>query len=199
MTYRERREARAQKLQEWAEKRDEKAAALIARNEPYRGDWAFATQPGHIPERARVIARSEKAWEHTKKADNMAGRAAGILEQAEHAIYSDDTDAVERLEERIADLEAKRARIVSINAHLRKHTKGGVLQPGATDGLDLTPAEEADLLYAARLNGRIGFPPYVLSNLSGNLKRQRDRLPGLRRLAEQRELVRVALAAEAAD
>lgn len=43
------------------------------------------------------------------------------------------------------------------------------------------------------------FPPYALTNLSGNIKRQRDRLPGLRQLAEQRELVRLTLAPEEAD
>lgn len=46
MTYRERREAKAARLQGWAEKREDKARALIAQDAHYRGDHAFTTQPG---------------------------------------------------------------------------------------------------------------------------------------------------------
>lgn len=66
---------RADRLEEWADKRQAKANALHARNEPYRGDIAFNTQPGYIPERARVIARTEKAFEHQAVADGFQERA----------------------------------------------------------------------------------------------------------------------------
>lgn len=54
MTYRERREARAERLRGWAEKREKAAEATFKSHEIFRGDHAFNTQPGHIPERARV-------------------------------------------------------------------------------------------------------------------------------------------------
>ena len=66
---------RAERYEGWAAGRRQKAGALEARNAPYRGDIAFATQPGHIPERARVIARTDKALEHSQKADEFADRA----------------------------------------------------------------------------------------------------------------------------
>ena len=49
----------------WGEKRAEKATGLrAARPDSVRHDWAFITQPGHIPERARMNARDERAMEH---------------------------------------------------------------------------------------------------------------------------------------
>lgn len=71
-------ERKAAKYEEWADKRREKASALMQRNEPYRGDIAFNTQPGHIPERARVIARTEKAWEHSSIANEFEQKAESL-------------------------------------------------------------------------------------------------------------------------
>ena len=180
-TYRERREARAERLREWAAKRDAKAAELHARNEPYRGDIAFNTQPGHIPERARAIARTEKAWEHSTKAAEMARKADSIEAAAERAIYSDDPDAVEQLEARLADLEAERDRIKAYNASCRKAAKAG----GLGDLSLLDEAQQAKLVSIAKhaafqLGAGNALPSYALSNLSGNIKRNRDRLNELR-------------------
>jgi len=78
-TYRqEAAERKADKYDEWAQKRREKAAALDKLNAPFRGDIAFNTQPGHIPERARVIKRTEKIWEHTSTANRMSARADAL-------------------------------------------------------------------------------------------------------------------------
>ena len=112
-TYRERREAKADRLREWAAKREAKAKALRASTpDSLRHDWAFATQPGHIPERARMIARDDRAYENHQKGTEMASRAAGIEDKLEHAIYSDDPDAIQALQARIDKLEAERERMV---------------------------------------------------------------------------------------
>ena len=78
MTYRERREARADRLRGWADKRREKANALAATAAPYRGDTAFWTQPGSVPERTRLYAHMDRAAEHTEKAASMEARADSI-------------------------------------------------------------------------------------------------------------------------
>lgn len=181
MTYRERREARADRLRGWAEKREEKAAALHARNEPFRGDHAFNTQPGHIPERARVIARTERAWEHAEKARSMAGRADEIDRQAANAIYSDDPDAAEQLAAKIARLEAERDRWKAYNAACRK-AKGCTVE--ALDLLD--DRQRADLAQTAKtcaaFMGKFGEAPrYHVTNLTGNIGRLRKRLEGMTR------------------
>lgn len=179
-TYRERREARAERLRQWAEQRQARASATLAADaaQPYAHDIAFLTQPGHIPERARMIAREDRAFESLAKAQSMAARADGIEAQAERAIYSDDPDAPERLRARIADLEAERDRIKTYNATCRA---------GRPDPTVLDDRQRADLLslarYAAFQLGKNGaMPAYALSNLAGNIARQRDRLA--RMLAE---------------
>lgn len=54
------------------------SAALSARNT----DWAFASQPGHIPARAREIARTDRAMEMLAKADAMNAKAAQLSRMA---------------------------------------------------------------------------------------------------------------------
>lgn len=121
MTYRERRAAKADRLRGWAEKRVTDAEAALARDaEKYRGDVAFNTQPGHIPERARVIARTERAFESLSKARGMASRAAGIDDQLARAIYDDDPDALARLTEKMNGLIARRDAMTVRNAEYRK-------------------------------------------------------------------------------
>lgn len=188
MTYRERRAARVENLRLWAERREQRAAADYAVGDPYRGDIAFATQPGHIPERARVIRATERAFESMEKAENMRERADSIERQAAHAIYSDDPDAPERLREKIAALEASRERIVAYNKSARAAAKRGE----ATGDLSiLSESEKRDLLASLRFEymRRPGAPfaPFVLSNLSGNIKRHRDRLAAIEARAKRSE------------
>ncbi len=179
MTYRERREAKAERLRGWAEKRAEKADSLRAATpDSIRHDWAFITQPGHIPERARMNRRDERAMEHGAKAREMASRAAGIDAQADGAIYSDDPDAVEQLEARIAELEAERDRVKRYNATARK---------GEPDYSILSEDLRGTLMQMARagqVNDDRAIPKYHLANLSGNINRQRKRLEGLRAAAD---------------
>lgn len=168
MTYRERREARAERLRGWADKRVTTATAVLdADFKTYRGDIAFNTQPGHIPLRARVIARDDRAFESLAKAKSMQSRAGGIESQLESSIYSDDPDAIERLQERIATLEAKRDKIKATNAAYRKEHWGELR--------DMT---------AYQRDQAMPYAGYELTNLSGNIKRNRDRLAGLERAAQ---------------
>ena len=160
MTYRERREARAERLRGWAEKRQTDASATLrAITKQYGGDTAFNTQPGHIPERARVISREDKAFASLRKADGMESRAAGIEDQLASAIYSDDPDAIPALEARIAKLEAQREQIKAENAAYRKE-HGAELK-----GLGVYEREQ-----------KMPHAGWELSNLSGNIARNRQRL-----------------------
>jgi hypothetical protein len=164
MTYRERREARAERLRGWAEKREAAAAAVFKAGEPFTSDYAFNTQPGHIPFRARLIAREDRAHESLAKAQRMEARADGIEDQLATAIYSDDEDAIPRLRERIAKLEAEREQCKALNAAYRKEHKAELAA--------MTPYQR---------NQAVPFPSYHLTNLSGNISRQRKRLAQLER------------------
>lgn len=161
-TYRERREARAERLREWAEKREAKAEADRTYGEPYKHDWAFITQPGRIIERERVNAHELRAWEHQKKAESMASRADEIGRQLETSIYDDDPDAIDALRAKLAKLEAKRETMKQANAVYRK-------------------AHRAELK-ALTPYGRDQAIPYAsweLQNLGGNITRTRDRIKRL--------------------
>ncbi len=169
MTYRERREARAERLRGWAGKREERAAAVFKAGEPYTNDIAFNTQPGHIPFRARLIAAEDRAHESLGKAASMRARADGIEDQLAAAIYDDDPDAIGQLRERIERLEAERDAAKKANAAYRRDHKAELAK--------MTPYDRRQAL---------PYPAYYFSNMSGNLSRQRDRLARLERRREAR-------------
>lgn len=178
MTYtrRERKARKAERLREWADKRDAKATGLRnATPDSLRHDWAFITQPGPIRERTKMWNRDDRARTHSNKAAEMRARADGIEAQADHAIYSDDHDAAERLQERIAELEAKRDRMKLINREARKFGDGWSKRINPP----LTSDEKTDLENAAKFNGVLGYPSYVLSNIGGNIRRLRKRIEAL--------------------
>jgi len=182
MTYRERRLAKAERLRGWAETRQERAAAALATGDKYRGDNAFNTQPGHIPERARLIARQDRAFESIAKANRMESRAEGIERAADNAIYSDDPDAIEQLRARIADLEAKRTRMKAHNVAYRK----GDAAFSALLGITLEQAAARRVTIEAGYSWcRQPHPSYELQNLGGNITRQRQRLAQLERRAAE--------------
>ena len=84
---------KANRRQAWADAAQAKAEAILATRNT---DFAFISQPGHIPARAAEIARQEKAFEllnaakaHREKASNleaMASRNAGDAERAREEI-----------------------------------------------------------------------------------------------------------------
>ena len=114
-TYRERRERRAARREEWAEGREAKAGREFAQVKQ-TADAIPLGQPilvGHHSEkRARrdqkKIRRGvRRGLDHQKMAKRHRSRAAGIRDQLDRSIYSDDHDAAERLRERIAEREAE--------------------------------------------------------------------------------------------
>lgn len=83
---------RAERREAWAQTAEAKAAALVAN---HNTDWAFVSQPGHIPARARQIAQTDRAMDllnqaaaHRAKAANLdalANRKKGDAEAARQA------------------------------------------------------------------------------------------------------------------
>lgn len=184
MTYRERRLARAERLRGWAEKRTQHATATLNSKPEPRHDWAFITQPGHIPERARMNAADDRARDSLRKADNMESRADGIEHAADRAIYMDDTDATDRLKAKIATLEASRDRTKRINmavrAYKRTHPQAEpekVLALMAEDGtIDRKEALSLARSYALQPYHGLGYPAYHLTNLGATIRKEKARL-----------------------
>jgi hypothetical protein len=184
-TYRQRREARAERLREWAEKREGKADAAAEAADRMASVIPFGqpTLVGHHSERrdrnyrARIAGEMDYAVEHWRKADSMTRRADGIEAQLDASIYDDDSDATEQLERRIAGLEAARARLVAFNKTARKGCPDFDL---LTDGL----GESWQSLSQLEMLRNRGFPAYATSNLSSRISKDRDRLARLLRRRE---------------
>jgi hypothetical protein len=187
MTYREQREARAERLRGWAEKREVRGTAELEQAHQMAQAIPFG-QPilvGHHSEgrdrryRDRIHNTMGRGVENTRKAEEMRSRADNIEAAAAGAIYSDDPDAIERLEEKLAGLEAKREAIKAHNKAMRK--------PTACD-------HPADCDCRTRYPRNCGcknhpLPSYALSNLGGVITTTRQRLEGLKRQAAAREAV----------
>ena len=78
-TYRqERADRKAERLEGWADKREQIAEAQLNSNPNMRHDIAFITQPGHIPVRARMIKADGRAFESLNIAKGMRDRAENI-------------------------------------------------------------------------------------------------------------------------
>ena len=99
----------------------------------------------------------------------MDARADVIERQVNHAIYSDDADAVERLTEKIAALEARREHIKATNAAFRKTHRRELLTE--------TNSYTRDCM--------MPFRAYEGQNLSGNISRLRTRLAMLTRTQKE--------------
>ncbi len=71
-------ERKAEKYEEWADKRESKANAQLNSHSEVRHDWAFITQPGHIPFRAQMIKADDKAFESLNVADGFRNKADSL-------------------------------------------------------------------------------------------------------------------------
>lgn len=191
MTRRERLERRLEKREAWAASRTAKAEAAWTRAHNAVAGIPFG-QPilvGHYSERRHrgALERSDNAMRAACESQDMAAhhasKAGGLAHALEHAIFSDDADAPERIAERIAALETLRDRMKVANAAIRKHKVAGAdAQRTALVALGFTDAQAAKLLLPD-LCGRIGFPSYALTNNSGNIRRLRERVTEIARRA----------------
>ena len=66
---------KADRYEEWASKREQKAQAQFNSYSEIRHDWAFITQPGRIPLRERIIKADDRAIESLRKAEQMRDKA----------------------------------------------------------------------------------------------------------------------------
>jgi len=210
MTTRERKEARIARRLEWAEKRQARGESTLKHALDGLPPMGEPIKIGHHSEKrhrkAFVTADNKlrRGCEDLKMAEHHQSRACGIADQLDRSIYTDDHDALDKMRERIAELEAKRDRYKAQNAAVRKikdKTREGLAKGLAAlvESGAFTVAEAKDLVFSCQCQGAgivKGWPTYALSNLSGNIARNRKRLPELERRAADRERVLAALAEE---
>jgi uncharacterized coiled-coil protein SlyX len=177
MTRRERLEAKLEKRRNWAESRDRKAergfqaASRIADGIPLGQPILVGhhSEKRHRRDIERIDAGMRAGVESSIMASHHRSKADGLERQLEGSIFSDDPDAVDALETRIAELEAKLATRKRINALYRKGDAGALL---AEFGMDL---EKMRAKLAGDWHG-VPWPPYSISNMRGNIRRLRQRV-----------------------
>jgi Domain of unknown function (DUF3560) len=172
MTYRDRRLARAERLRGWSETNENKSDAKRDAADRISDGIPFG-QPilvGHHSEKrhrrdlAKIESGMRAAIELGDKAKSQAQKADNIEAATEGSIYDDDPDAIERLTEKLAALEAKREHMKTVNAEYRRAHRVELKAMSAYDRSQTIP-----------------FPQYSLTNLGGNIGRCRERLARLQR------------------
>lgn len=117
-----------------------------------------------------------------KNAKELARRAASV---GSGGISSDDPDAVPKLQARVAELEELRDRKKAINKAYVVIRRGGKDKDAALAGLpNLSDAAKATLARNMASQSWVDkpFPPYVFSNLSGNIRRLKLRIEELKKV-----------------
>lgn len=192
MTRRERLERKLEKRLEWAGKRRAKAHVVAQESERYRGDHAFNTQPGHIPERARLIKREERAFGDLKMASHHEACADGIERALDRSIFSDDDNAIAALEARIAERERDAELSTKINKAWRK-TKGTPEERTAA----LVASGVCSEKVAATVAKTMTLCPWLknpldTTNTRANIRRDRERIEEIRRRTARAEKAEAA-------
>jgi len=75
-------DAKADRYESWAAKREEAAKARLNTYPEVRSDYAFITQPGRIPLRERMNKSDDIAYKSLDKAAEMRSKAASIRKVA---------------------------------------------------------------------------------------------------------------------
>jgi Domain of unknown function (DUF3560) len=170
LTTRERREARVERRRDWAEGRKAKGEAahqgarvasdLMPLGEPIHPGAKGRRQRNAI----RATQRTEqRGVEHLAMARHHTQRADNLEAQLDRSIFSDDVDAVERLEQRIAVNEARRDEMKARNAKFRKHNRVRLNELSAFQREQAMP-----------------HPAFELSNLGARIRTDKKRLEDLR-------------------
>jgi DNA repair exonuclease SbcCD ATPase subunit len=162
--------ARAQRLRALAERLAQQAteqAAVIPFGQPILIGHHSEKRDRNF--RKRISRAFEKAAELERLAQATAARADGV---GQAGVSSDDPDAVAKLREQVAELEAKQARMKAANSALRRGDDAALHALGFSDAL-IAELKRGDPC------GRTGYPDYALKNNSANIRRIQRRIEEL--------------------
>ena len=188
--YHERREARIDRLRDRADKHKAEGESKMESGRKMLHAIPFG-QPilvGHHSEKAdrnyrnRAGNRMDRGMEQIQYAGELAQRAGAA--ESNTAISSDNPDALELLREKLAGMEAERAAYKATNKIAKKK---GATPATIAAGLNISEGAAAKLL-EPNWAGKVGIESYVFSNLSGNMRRVKQRITSLEAL-EGRENV----------
>ena len=182
MTRRERLERKMERRQEWAGKAAARSSGRFGAAKRIADAIPFG-QPilvGHHSERharrdqERIHNNMAKGCELSDLSEHHESKADGIQHQLDRSVFSDDPDAIEALEARIAENEAERDKMKNINSLYRKGDAAGL----AALGLNLETLREK--LKTAYSWEKRPYPSYSLTNLGARIRTDRERIKQIR-------------------
>lgn len=187
MTRKERQEARAERYRQYADNADKRAtAAFNASNEAVSG--IVPGQPilvGHHSEKAhrRAIEKSNDAMCRSVRESEKAAYYRQKAEAVENndKIYIGDDDAIERLEEKIADLTKKQEAMKAANKILRsKKSREDKIAALVTLGFSEQKSEWA-------VDNGFQFPGYQLTNNNAKINAAKKQLERAKKMSEKED------------
>ena len=189
MTTRERLEHKLEKRQEWAANADAKcsaefdAAHKVIEHIPFGQPIMVGhhSEAGHRRDLARSASHMDKGCEAYDKARYHESKARGLQEQLDRTIFSDDEDAVERIEAKIAEKEATQERYKRINKIIRSKAtpEEKVAALVITCGMTEAGAKE-------RVEKNAQIPAYAMTNNNSEIRRLKQRLVSIKARNERR-------------
>lgn len=147
------------------------------------------SEAGHRAHLKRIDNNMRKSIEASDGAKELERRAEAA--EKNRAISSDDPNAPDKIRAKLEGLERLQQRMKDANAAIRKHKKAGAEAQVAalvTLGFDTSKAYS---LLQPDFCGRVGFPSYATQNNNANIRRLKERLAHLEKLAtvETKEIV----------
>jgi len=130
--------------------------------------------------RNKINNAFEKSFEEQKTADYYKQKAASA--SSNHAIFSDDPEAVAKLKEKIAGLEKLQEIMKAANKIVTR--KLGTKEEKIIE-LEALKIPSPGRLFEPDFCGRLGFPSYKLTNNSANLRTAKQRLERLQKQENQ--------------
>ncbi|MEI6501592.1 MAG: DUF3560 domain-containing protein [Armatimonadota bacterium] len=191
MNYADRKAERIARYEDRADNAEARAAQLLKAGQEALDAIPFG-QPilvGHYSEkgdrayRARTFATIDRGFAESAKAEHYRDKAAAAMNN--HAISSDDEEAISKVQTRIEKLEAQQATMKAANRICQAKPKNEST-PEKIAALEALGLPDPGRLFTPDFCGRIGFPSYALTNNNGNIRRLRERLSDLERIAAQR-------------
>ena len=175
MNYQAKRNARIERLRERADKKVDESNSAYARFRSI-GDRIPMGQPilvGHHSEKMHrtAIKRMDNAMRKSSQcadeAKRLESRAAAM--ENNRAIFSEDPEAVEKIEAKIERLEKQQVMMVAANKCVRKGDREGLADLGFGPTL-------IEKLFTPDCFNNLGFAGYMLTNNSANIRRLKLRI-----------------------
>ena len=129
--------------------------------------------------RAKIGSTMDRCIQANKKADYYTEKAANI---GTGGISSDDPGAIKKLTEKLNRLQAMQEEMKASNKAIRKNDQNALQELGYSE-------EGIKELFTPDFCGRIGFPSYALQNNNAEIRRLKQRIESLTKMATRQPIL----------